>query len=310
MGTQDHGNPAAVGALNLGPGTMHVGTAVGVQHHHPAGGTPAAAPVAGSADPGRRRADVGVLTVLHQEMRAVVDLLARSRDYQTHQLYGGAQVHEAQVGVGDGALHTVALQTLDRGPRSAAVAYQTLRRHFAPPFVLLVGIAGGVGARVAVGDVVISDEVIYYDARRESVDGVHRRGQSYLIAPVLRHRLNDYFRTSSGAAMHRGEPFRVHLGPVGSGDVVVTNRESGIRSWLLNFHEKTLAVETEAGGLAHAFYEEVRLDDQLSGWLTVRGVSDYADAAKGYAHHDLAADRAVVVLEQLLPFLRLSVAGQ
>jgi adenosylhomocysteine nucleosidase len=49
---------------------------------------------------------------------------------------------------------------------------------------------------------------------------------------------------------------------------------------------------------------------ELRGWLTVRGVSDHADAGKRHAHHDLAATHAALVLERLLPYLLLTGPGQ
>jgi adenosylhomocysteine nucleosidase len=300
----DHGRPDGaqnIGAMNTGAGSQYVELAIGQQNTYPA-----AAPAPGVGH-GRGRADIGVITVLSQELRAVVGVLERTGTYRTRQLYGGVQAHEAEVPVGGRKLRTVALQSLDRGPRSAVVAYQFLRQHYAPPLILLVGIAGGIGSGVAVGDVVVSDEVIYYDARRDTALGERRRGRSYLVAPVLRHRLNEFFRVHGGTARDRGGgSFGVHRGPVGSGDVVVTDRDSGLRRWLHEVHEKTLAVETEAGGIAQAFYEEVAHDTALRGWLTIRGISDLADATKGYADHEQAAERAAVVFEGLLPFLLLT----
>jgi adenosylhomocysteine nucleosidase len=136
--------------------------------------------------------------------------------------------------------------------------------------------------------------------------GHHRRGQSHAMAPVLRHRVNEYFRlhgetmrTSSGAVI------RVHRGPIGSGDAVVMDVDADIRKFLSMFHEKTLAVETEAGGVAQAFYEEMDLDTALRGWLTIRGIADRADHTKTDEHQDTAAQHAADVLEQMLPLLRL-----
>jgi adenosylhomocysteine nucleosidase len=300
-----------VGALNYGSGgvTVH-GDAVGEQTITYGGPTtlrPASEPVPPSTQRQPGRADVGILTVLHQEAHAVVNLLQRRPDYRAYQLIGGAQMHEASFTTPAGVVRVVSMQTLDRGPRSASIAYHQIRQRFAPPVVLLVGIAGGIDDSVAIGDVVISDEVIYYDARRETTAGVRRRGQSHAMAAVLRHRINEYFR-SHGETMRvsSGAAIRVHRGPIGSGDAVVTNADADIRRFLRLFHEKTLAVETEAAGLAQAFYEEVDLDISLRGWLTIRGISDHADHAKGTEYHETASQHAAEVLEQVLPFLLLS----
>jgi adenosylhomocysteine nucleosidase len=251
--------------------------------------------------------DVGVLTVLPVETRAVVDVFARSQRYTTVQVPGGPMAHHARFpAVGGGSVSAVLTQTLDRGPRSAAVAFARMRRHWAPPVVLLVGIAGGIGDDVRIGDVVIADQVIYYDARRESARGTHRRGQYQPAAAAMRHRLNEFLLEHPGTVRYGAEALRVHSGPIGSGDAVVTDEYSDIRRYLLEYNEKTLAVETEAAGLVQACYEEIGEDATLRGWLAVRGISDRADAAKGTAHHQAAAEHAAAVLVRLMPFLKLT----
>lgn len=290
-----------VGACAAQGGTVNVG--------HTAAGTVNYVQPAGSAyrrpGPGRK-ADVGILTVLTEELTAVVDTLQRHRGYRSVQLSGGVQAHVADVPADGGDLHVAALQTLDRGPRSAVVAYHRLQNEFSPQVVLLVGIAGGIHPDLAIGDVVIADEVIYYDARREAEDGPHRRGQSHPMAPALRHRLNEFFRIHGEAvAVSPDESIRIRRGPIGSGDAVVTDSGSDIIDFLRRFNEKTLAVETEAGGVGQACYEEIDAERALHGWLTIRGISDLADRHKRHDHHRFAAGRAAVVMDRLLPLLRL-----
>ncbi len=288
------------GVVNSGSGTVNVsgGTAIGRQVNH--------GPEAAGSPPPGRRADVGVLTVLTEELRAVVGVLERAGGYRTWQLYGGVQVHEATVDGEGGPVRVVAMQTLDPGPRSAALAYQALRREFNPPLVLLVGIAGGISDRVTIGDVVIADQVVYYDARREGPSGARRRGQAYLVQPVLRQRVHEYFRRyGTTVALSPTEVFGVRRGAIGSGDAVITDQDSDIRAFLAGFNEKTLAVETEAAGVAQAFLEQLA-DGPLAGWLTIRGISDHADDRKGHAYHDLAAAHAAEVMGRLLPLLRLA----
>lgn len=289
-----------VGAYQIGPGTMHVGVAIGQQNL-----SPATSPVPGPAPGADRRADLGVITILPEETRAVVQMLKRASGYRTHPLPDGAQAHEADVAIPGGGLRLAAVQALDRGPMSAVVAYHRIREHYAPPLVALVGIAGGIRAGVAIGDVVIADSVIFYDSRRESPEGTHRRGRHYPVAPEVGHRLNAFQQVHGATLPDRtGGRFQVYVGPIGSGDAVITDERSPIRRWLAAYHEKVLAVETEAGGIAQACHEEVRVGHRPPAWVVVRGISDTADAAKGHQYHQLASDRAALVLETLLPYLR------
>ncbi|WP_320065959.1 hypothetical protein [Micromonospora sp. RTGN7] len=289
--------------LHVTGGTVRVGGNVNaVQHNHAA----ARWDLASADRRADRPAEVGILTVLLEEMAAVVEVLGRAPDYRAEQTYGGRTVHRATFAAEGGPVRVAAAQALEPGTHSASSAYQELRRRFAPPIVLLVGIAGGVHADVAVGDVVLADEVIWYDSRRETEDGPRRRGRTQPIAAVLRNRVNAFVvEHGPVVGLGAGEGFRVHRGPIGSGNAVVTDAASGIRSWLTEVHEKTLAVETEAAGVAQAFFEEITDDRALRGWMTVRGISDRADRHKGHADHTLAARHAALVVERLLPYLRL-----
>ncbi|QOC93595.1 5'-methylthioadenosine/S-adenosylhomocysteine nucleosidase family protein [Micromonospora craniellae] len=285
-------------------GTISVGGNVSAEQHLHHGTAPGST---GSADSVRRRADVAVLTVLREEMAAVAEVLSRAPDHWVDRAYGGAAVHRATVSTPEGPLRVVATQALEPGTHSALIAFRDLCQRFAPQLVLLVGIAGAVRADVEIGDVVLADEVIWYDSRRETEDGPKRRGRIQATAPVLRRRVNDFLvRHGTLFQLEPGRSHRIHRGPVGSGNAVVTDAGSDIRGWLVEVHEKVLAVETEAGGLAQGFYEAVDGARPLRGWMTIRGISDHADRQKGHRDHELASRHAAAVLERLLPFLRLA----
>ncbi len=305
IGVMAPGDTTNIGAYATTGGTVNVsGNAVGTANYAPAR-RPAPRPRP------RSRVDIGILTVLTEELQAVVEVLERYPNYRIEQLPHGAEAHLAEVPAGDGPLRVVAVQTLAPGPRSAAVAFQQLQEAYQPPIVLLVGIAGGIRPGLAIGDVVIGEEVVYYDARRETPEGPARRGQSQPMSPVLRHRLNAFFRRyGTSIAISPGEAVRLYRGPIGSGDAVVTDADSDIIAWLRRFNEKILAVETEAGGVGQAFYEHVDEDRTLTGWLTIRGISDLADRHKGHDRHRFASDRAALVMDRLLPLLKLPAEGQ
>ena len=282
----------SIGAMATQWGVVHAATAVGRQWA-----------AAGGTDQ-RRSADVGILTVLREEIRAVVEVLQSYDDYRSAPLPGGPQIHRAEVPAEGGRLRVVAMQTLEPGPHSAAAAYHLMRNAFRPPVVLLVGIAGGIRPDLAVGDVVVSDEVICYDARRETTTDPRRRGKSHAMTPAMRYRVNEFFRRNGPVvSLHPVGSFEVFHGPVGSGGAVITNEDSDIREFLRRFNEKTLAVETEASGVGQAFYEEIDAERNLAGWMTIRGISDLAGRNKNRDQHQLASDHAAVVMDRLLPLL-------
>jgi len=255
---------------------------------------------AGSGPASRRpRAEVGVLTVIDPEIQAVVAVLRQLDEFRERRLRHGPTAYEASVPDRWGRrVRVAAVKSLQPGNESAVLAYQGLVEEYNPATVLLVGVAGGVNGKVAVGDVVIGDQVILYDHRRVTAEGSRHRGQAQAISAELLHRLSEF----SVAEHDQQRSFRLHRGPIGSGNAVVTDVDSEIRLWLNDFHEKVLAVETESAGLAQAFHERVR-GDGVRGWLPIRGISDTADADKGHDHHPLAAGHAAVVMAMLLPYL-------
>lgn len=252
--------------------------------------------------------DLAVLTVLPQEARAMIDVFRHAHDYRTEKTPTGV-VHRAAFDTeGGGRVDAVLAKTLDRGQRSATAAYANLRRAYRPAVVALVGIAGGIDPKLDIGDVVIANQVVYYDERRETPDGPVRRGEATMLPTAMTAVVNDLFTRHNEpftlpSAGGDGE-FRVMSGTVGSGGAVITDAESEIRSFLQTFNEKCRVVETEAGGLVQAVREDATAVTDPVGWLVIRGVSDHADPAKGHRDHDLAARHAAAAFEQLVPLLK------
>ena len=173
----------------------------------------------------------------------------------------------------------------------------------------MTGIAGGIHPSIQLGDVVIALEVIDYDQRKETPAGPRRRGTSWHVPAAVRRAVNNFFSDN-------GEPcrvtvtdpdgvtrlFSIHPGVIGSGNAVVADPASDIRTYLTDFNDKTLAVETENAGISQAFYEQAAAG-RVGGWLGIRGISDHADAAKDDRFHDIASWHAAAALERLAPYL-------
>lgn len=255
--------------------------------------------------------DIGVITVLSEETHAVRAMMHSAGHHWTHDRPGGLLFDEAILDVPDGRVKIVGFQSLDPGGQPVCHAFDDLTRYYAPAVVALTGIAGGIHRSVRLGDVILARDVICYDQRKEAPGVVLRRGASYLIPPVIARAINnlrsDYgepcLLVATGPDGIRRR-FRVHYGPIGSGEAVVARADSEITRYLHGFNEKTLAVETESAGLARAFYEKTGGTSRTNGWLALRGISDLADEDKNDEWHDIAAVHAAVTLQVLAPYLR------
>jgi adenosylhomocysteine nucleosidase len=245
-------------------------------------------------------ADIGVITVLSEEANAVREVLGLHR-VQT----GRLPFMEGDLDTRGRTIHVAAIRALSMGQRSTVIAFDHLRRHYSPAVIALTGIGGGIHRDAAIGDVVVTTRVVYYDQRRETPAGPRRRGEAPEAPAAMGHALNAFFTDYGEPAAfddETGNGFRVHTGPIGSGDAVIEDSDSQIIEYLADFNEHTLAVDMEAGGLSQAFHEQTG-GTPVRGWVIVRGISDDASAHRTHDFHQLAARRAALVLQALLPYL-------
>lgn len=257
--------------------------------------------ISGSPQPARSTSGtrgIGVVSIKATETRAVVDVfdLTRDRDTPSGQTFYAGTVESA-----DGRVDLVAARALEPGQRSIMPTLQNLRTHCNPALFVLVGIGGAICRALAIGDVVVATRVIYYDLRRETADEVRRRGEERHAPAAVTHAVNSFFTDYGDPARldSASGTFDVRTGPIGSGEAVIMDADSQIRTYLLTYNEKALAIDMEAGGLTQFCHET----PQPPCWLVVRGISDLADRAKSYDQQPSAAHNAAVTLRHLIPYL-------
>ncbi|MGW1789382.1 5'-methylthioadenosine/S-adenosylhomocysteine nucleosidase family protein [Streptomyces tubercidicus] len=252
--------------------------------------------------------DIGVVTILSEELRSVVDELKLERQKEP----GGLHFYRGKHITPESTIHIVATQSQSQGQRSAMAALENLRRHYDPRLWALVGVGGGIHDEHArIGNVIVSTDIVYYENRKINPRGnVRRRGEHRQAPAPVVHAVNAFFtdhgtpaRVHGQLSTHATQEFEVYPGVIGSGEAVIADRESDIRSYLTNYHEKVLAVDMEAGGLSQ-YWQENSIHGAINpGWIVIRGVSDNADEEKGHGYHELAARNAAHILRQLLPYI-------
>ncbi|GGP82219.1 5'-methylthioadenosine/S-adenosylhomocysteine nucleosidase family protein [Streptomyces melanogenes] len=252
--------------------------------------------------------DIGVVTILSEELRSVVDEL----DLRRHKEPNGLYFYRGQHTTPEATVRVVATQSQSQGQRSTMAALENLRRHYEPRLWALVGVGGGIHDEHArIGNVIVATDVVYYENRKINPCGdVRRRGEHRQAPAPVVHAMNAFFadhgtpaRIHDQLSPHASKEFEVYPGVIGSGEAVIADRESEIRSYLTNYHEKVLAVDMEAGGLSQYWQENSVHGGTNPGWIVIRGVSDNADTEKGHGYHDLAARNAAHILRRLLPYL-------
>jgi adenosylhomocysteine nucleosidase len=247
---------------------------------------------------------IGVVTVLAEEMKAVLDIFRLNEDQGSA---GEQRFYTGTMHAPGRTLTMVATRTLAPGQRSVMATLAHLQHSYHPSALVLVGLGGGIHPGININDVVVATSVVYYDLRKVTPQGVLHRGQELHSPAMMVHTVNSFF-THHGqpAELHTNETgqFRVHAGTIGTGDAVIADRNTEIRRYLSTFNEKILAVDTESGGLGQYCYETHISPRNTPNWIAVRGISDHADHTKNDNNHQSAATNAAHTLSALLPYIR------
>jgi adenosylhomocysteine nucleosidase len=223
---------------------------------------------------------IGIMSAMHEELAAV---LAAMPDAQRVSVAG------RDFGVGHWQGHAVVAVLSRIGKVAASTTATVLLERFGVDTVVFTGVAGGLGAGVRVGDVVVADsfvqhdldvsplfpryEVPLYGRSRFDVDAALLGQLTQASASVLANAAQ-HLGAGTLAEFHVHAP-RVHQGLVISGDrFVSTSAESQLLRQAL---PGALAVEMEGAAVAQVCH------DYGKPFAAVRTISDRADDA---AHAD------------------------
>lgn len=202
-----------------------------------------------------------------------------------------------------GAYRLVATLLPSIGNLEAAHATADLIRDWNPRFVLVNGIAGGLSRKEQdLGDVVVSDSIVYYELGKVRAAGFERRNRQFLSDRTL---LGGMLNLTGSGWRRRLPPRpdgkeptdavpRIHVGPIASGEKVIAAIEEVDR--LREGQANVVAVEMESAGVASAAFSALK----KVGFLTVRAICDFADATKDNRWQEYAAGAAASCLRAFL----------
>ncbi|MFJ3931762.1 hypothetical protein [Streptomyces sp. NPDC090029] len=234
-------------------------------------------------------ADVVVLTALSVEFRALSHLL-RDQSTLVHP-QGTSLVKGTLPGLGG----TVAVARIGAGNLTSAAIAERVRQWLRPQALLFVGVAGGLKPEARLGDVVVSTKVYHLHPGKETPGGFHARP----VPGAVSHRLeqvagialcSETWRTwvpDEVRATWQEDGPHVHFQPIIAGEVVLNSAVTSLRDQITFHYGDALAIEMESAGVARVadLSEDLRI-------LTLRGISDHADADKGEADASGSQHRA------------------
>lgn len=230
--------------------------------------------------PAGDRADILAIMALPDEYRAaIVELAIVPRSERSRV--------EIKNDIGDVLIVELVLVSSMGSVQAALETYDSLRRTTAAHVVLL-GIAAGIPGEVSLGDVIIPDQICYYESVKITNDGE-------LGGPIWKSTNADVRRAASVFAEITQGAWTVNINTgsiLGSGEKVVAS--DNFREKVRRAHRKLAAIDMESYGVACA---AERYNSNLT---VIKGISDFADSSKSDEYHALAASNSAKVFHFLV----------
>ena len=186
---------------------------------------------------------IGVIGAMKIEVDAILSALEEAQE----KVHGNMVFTSGRL---SGVLVVVA--QCSPGKVNAALCTQALIDFYAPRLVLNIGVAGGIGENVHIGDVVIATACVEYDFDVTAADSDVGVGDLYLPGnedQPIRGLPCDETAAQTLAAAGEGLYGHAHRGVVATGDKFVADPQVG--EWLQK-EFGALACEMEGGAIAHA----------------------------------------------------------
>lgn len=259
-----------------------------------------------------RTPDVLILTALPVELAAAKKAFDIADDIPPCVTSNGIHFWPIVIQRSDGPMTGIVASFAGAGNVNASAITTILLSEFKPKKVIMMGIAAGAREKMVLGEVIVSDRIVYY----ESAAALEGGGLAYRPETLRPHmstqqNLNSYFATSSLSArlderaqiMGFEMPASSQAGNVAAGITVssatIASGELLIRDPVLlesfrSLHDKAYVAEMEAYGVFDA------CEKQKVPALIVRGISDFGDGTKDDAFHTIASVAAAIITSDYL----------
>lgn len=195
---------------------------------------------------------IGIMGAMPEEVR----LLAEKLGGESSRRLGGVDFFEGEL-----SGHKVVVCCAGMGKVNAAAATQLLITAFGAKAILFSGIAGNMSEKIGIGDVVVSDKVVYHDAELSMIS------QNY---PGLKEYTADARLIQAAEAACEKQGVRHIVGKIATGDTFVGDGET---KRAIQKKCAPACVEMEGAAVAH-----IAAKNDLP-FVIVRAMSDNSDEA-------------------------------
>jgi len=226
---------------------------------------------------GENQVDFVILTAIELERQAVCRAFQMGDGDRS---YKGIRTYwRKQLAVDNNQYYEIAVTQLpDAAAVDAALAVADAIMVWNPGAILMVGIAGAARESIKVGDLVIGQEVYYYERGKDALTGHLPEPKQYPANAKLWDRIISISQWETPIPVQRPDATTtrpaIHRGVIASGERVIANAE--IRDEIAKNNRKIDAIEMEGYGVSAAAWKQ----DKPVPCLVIRGISDRADAQK------------------------------
>lgn len=247
--------------------------------------------------------DFAIVTGLVEELQPVLSIFPAADEISEN-----ADVwYRTRVSANNGQNYEiVAAYQTGMGPLHAYDLTAKIINRWDPAYIILVGIAGSFHKDVRLGDVIVSQQVFYYDPGKASSEGILYRPEGYPCSAVLvrqaealqldQKAFDSWIHTTQSSALRKAESEKaegqdraqkqlvgdalrgyrpaIHFGTVASGSLVIADKKK--QEELLLLHGKIIGTEMEGAGVLHAAFNR----EVPKAAIVIKGISDAADKDK------------------------------
>lgn len=209
----------------------------------------------------------------------------------------------------DRKIRVIIAQQREMGMAAAANLTQSIIYHFKPIYIVMVGIAAGIGDGKNLGDIIVATEVWNYSSGKYIADekgslvfspdpkhiGLHPNTESLL----RRDYSTELYRIKREWNADVTNDLKLVLGPLACGAAVVGNSEI-VDDMIKQHSRKTVGLDMESYGVFYA--TNYGLDSRTIP-ICIKSISDFADEKKGDGYQKYAAYTSAEFARYLIEFV-------
>lgn len=239
--------------------------------------------------------DVAIITAVEVETKAVKRLC--DNWHTSYKETDPTVYYFSEFNRNDRKIKVVTAQQSEMGMAAASTLTSKIMHHYKPKYIIMVGIAAGVGKDKNFGDIIVASEVWNYSSGKyvaksgtEDLLNFEPDPKSLSLDPMLSGKMSiDYsnilFEIKNKWHDDVSTELKIIIGPLACGNAVVANEK--IVQHLIQAHSrKTAGLDMESYGMFYATQNSYGIKATP---ICIKSICDFADAKKGDGFHSYSA---------------------